>query len=75
MSSYVSCWACNGNGLVQVIRKNGPWGTATCPDCKGTGKDDEKTRVMELRKEIKSNMCERRNKRLDRIEENTNEHS
>ena len=42
-SGYIRCWACNGNGRVNVVRKSGPWDSALCTDCNGSGKDEKKT--------------------------------
>lgn len=40
--SFIQCWTCNGNGLVNVI-KTGAWETDVCDNCNGTGCDREKT--------------------------------
>lgn len=71
--AYVICWTCNGNGIVNVVKRFGPWGTATCPDCGGTGKDKAKTELMLKMREYRSIMCQRRNRKLDKKEEQQNE--
>lgn len=45
-TGYVRCWTCVGNGLINIIKKHGPWGTKKCPDCNETGKDERKTREL-----------------------------
>lgn len=44
--AYVRCWTCNGNGIVPTYgRKDHPdyEPNGTCPDCRGTGMDVQKT--------------------------------
>jgi DnaJ-class molecular chaperone len=46
---YIRCWTCVGNGVTPVVNHNKPWGSEVCPDCKGTGRDEKKTREYNKR--------------------------
>jgi len=40
-SGQVRCWTCNGNGVIHYPRCK----PVPCPDCKGKGRDEAKTKL------------------------------